>query len=91
VGTVKHICPVCGYAGLEEPPRSPNTGAGSLEICPSCGFQFGVTDDDRGHSYDDWRMQWIARGMPWGSEGIEEPPPDWDPREQLDRLKEAGS
>lgn len=83
-----HICPVCGYEGLVELPRSPTTGGGSFEICPSCGFQFGVTDDDRGYSYGDWREEWIARDMPWDSSGIEEPPAGWDPRKQLDKVKE---
>ena len=50
---MKFTCPVCGYPELEEPPRSPRTGGGSYEICPSCGFQFGVTDDDKGVSYEE--------------------------------------
>ena len=25
---------------------------GSYEICPSCGFQFGVSDDDLGSTYE---------------------------------------
>lgn len=87
MGAVTHTCPVCGYVGLDEPPRSPNTGGGSYEICPSCGFQFGVTDDDRGISYDEWRDRWIARGMPWDSADIEAPPAGWNPSEQLSRLK----
>jgi hypothetical protein len=87
MGSVTHTCPVCGYGGLDELPRSPNTGGGSYEICPSCGFQFGVTDDDRGISYDEWRRQWIARGMPWDSSDIEAPPDGWNPSEQLARLK----
>lgn len=89
MGAVTHTCPVCGYVGLDELPRSPNTGGGSYEICPSCGFQFGVTDDDRGISYDEWRRQWIARGMPWDSADIEAPPDDWNPSEQLARLKRS--
>lgn len=89
MGAVMYTCPICGYPGLGEPPRSPKTGGGSYEICPSCGFQFGVTDDDRGCTYDDWRKQWIARGMPWDSLGIETPPTDWDPRRQLARLNEG--
>ena len=84
--TMKHTCLVCGYPDLEEPPRSPTTGGGSYEICPSCGFQFGITDDDRGYSYDEWRKQWVTRGMPWDSAGIEEPPHGWNPRKQLDNL-----
>ena len=77
-----HTCPVCGYPALAEPPRS-RSGGGSYEICPSCGFEFGVTDDDRGYSYVDWRRRWVDSGMPWASEGIEPPPADWDPSAQL--------
>lgn len=84
-------CPVCGYPGLSEPPRSPKSGGGSYEICPSCGFQFGVTDDDRGFSYETWRSSWISRGMPWDSQGIEPPPENWNPKEQLERLLRRGS
>ena len=83
-------CPVSGYPALNEPARSPRTGSGSYEICPSCRFQFGVTDDDRGYSYVEWRQLWILRGMPWDNAdvgGETEPPPDgWDPRQQLDSL-----
>lgn len=82
MGTVTHTCPVCGYPSLEEPPRSPATGGGSYEICRSCGFQFGVTDDDQGYSYAAWREKWIADGMPWSSVG-EPPPADWSPHEAL--------
>ncbi len=81
-----HTCPVCGYLGLAEPPRSPTSGGGSYEICPSCGFEFGVTDDDRGYTYDDWRKEWIAQGAPWRSGGIESPPAGWDPQAQLMRV-----
>jgi len=82
----KYDCPVCGYDALAEPPRG-RSGGGSYEICPSCGFQFGVTDDDRGFSYEAWRDDWISRGMPWDSTGIESPPDDWNPRAQLRSLK----
>ena len=67
-----HTCPVCGYNQLSEPPHSAS-GGGSYEICPSCGFQFGVSDDDDGISYDEWRKQWISEGMPWSSKGIPKP------------------
>jgi len=77
-----HMCPVCGYPGLEEPPRS-STGGGSYEICPSCSFQFGVTDDDKGITYDQWRADWIAAGMPWDSVGRSARPAGWDPVTQL--------
>lgn len=62
----KHRCTVCGWPELDEPPRSP-TGGASYEICPCCGFQFGVTDADQGFNETAWRGQWIADGMQWSS------------------------
>jgi rubredoxin len=79
-------CPVCGYDGLEGPPRSALTGAGSYEICPSCGFEFGVSDDDLGYTYDEWRKSWVDRGMPWESAAIRPAPDGWDPVAQLRAL-----
>jgi predicted RNA-binding Zn-ribbon protein involved in translation (DUF1610 family) len=84
----RFTCPVCGYVRLMEEARSPRTGGGSYEICPSCGFQFGVTDDDRGLTYEQWRQRWIEDGMLWNSAGIDPPPTDWNPAEQLRRLLE---
>lgn len=74
-------CPVCGYPALREIPRPPG-GGGSYEICPSCGFQFGVTDDDEGIPYAQWRAQWIRNGCSWSSTGIRAPE-GWDPEKQL--------
>ena len=67
-----HSCPVCGFDRLKEAPRS-KSGGGSFEICPACGFQFGVSDDDDGLSYEEWREDWIERGMEWTSKGIAQP------------------
>ena len=78
-------CPVCGYPALQEAPRDPQTGSGSYEICPSCGFQFGVDDDDGGWTYAAWRDRWTRAGMRWWSTSSE-PPPGWDPARQLDAL-----
>jgi hypothetical protein len=72
-----HPCPVCDYPNLSEPPRS-EFGGGSFEICPSCGFQFGVNDDAEGISYETWRRRWEARDMPWSGVGIK-PPANWKP------------
>ena len=85
MGSMMRTCPVCGYAGLEEPPRSATTGGGSYEICPSCGFEFGVTDDDQGYSYEAWREKWITDGMKWTSVG-QSAPEGWDPRNALREL-----
>jgi hypothetical protein len=68
-------CLVCSYPKLKSPPRSAS-GGGSYEICPSCGYQYGVDDDDRGITPDEWRRTWIANGAHWSSHGIQ-PPTDW--------------
>ncbi|EYR63646.1 hypothetical protein N866_19135 [Actinotalea ferrariae CF5-4] len=78
-----YVCPVCGFPELMEPPRSASTGSGSYEICPACGFEFGVTDDDKGCTYESSRSRWIEAGMPWTSSPWHEPPPGWDPRYQI--------
>ena len=70
-----YACPVCGFQGLKEPPRGPSGGP-SYEICPACGFQFGVSDDDDEISYDQWRASWVESGMEWTSLGIS-PPRGW--------------
>ncbi len=80
---MKHLCPVCGYPHLEEAPRTAE-GGGSFEICPSCGFQFGVSDEDAGYSFAEWREAWRAAGMPWSS--VRKPPRGWNPARQLAAL-----
>lgn len=74
-------CPVCGWPALESAPRTADD-RGSHQICPSCGFQFGLDDDLNGHSYSEWRTTWIQDDMPWSSVYFE-PPTGWDPQEQL--------
>ncbi len=78
-----HHCPVCGYPKLLEAPRTKASG-GSYEICPSCGFQFGVSDEDDGFTYEKWRARWIAAGLPWSSQ--QKPPRGWNPEAQLATL-----
>jgi hypothetical protein len=82
-----HTCPVCGFHGLKEPPRD-LSGGGSYEICPSCGFQFGVSDDDDAIGYEEWREDWISNGMEWSSIGIPQPK-EWDAKKQLAKLKKG--
>ncbi len=74
-----HHCSICGYPALTEAPRS-LTGAGSFEICPSCGYQFGVDDDDAERSHANWRADWLKRGAHWASKTP--PPAQWDPATQ---------
>lgn len=85
---MKHQCPVCGYPGLSEPPET--EGSPSFEICPSCGFEFGVSDGDEGFSYRQWRERWIRGGCSWWSES-QKPPDDWQPVLQLAGLIEDRS
>ncbi len=77
---MSYMCPVCGYPELDEDPSY----IGSFEICPSCGFQFGVSDRDRGFTYEQWRNFWKALGMKWLGSG--QPPEDWNPKKQLQNL-----
>ena len=42
-----HICPVCDFDGLAKP-ACDERGFGSLEVCPSYGFQFNVSDAQQG-------------------------------------------
>ena len=79
-----NTCPVCGFDQLAESPRN-RTGGASMEICSCCGFQFGVSDDDQGVSYDDYRERWIAGGMAWSSKG-KKTPKGWNPQTQLGAL-----
>ncbi|MEO6741210.1 MAG: SDR family oxidoreductase [Chthoniobacteraceae bacterium] len=77
---MSHTCPVCGFPKLTEPPRS-LSGGGSSEICPSCGYQHGVDDDDKGISHADARDKWKHSGMRWQSKSAQ--PKDWKPEKQL--------
>jgi hypothetical protein len=84
VETGSYMCPVCGFVGLTEPPYD-ESGAGSYEICPSCGFEFGFDDQSEGRTFEEYRAEWIAGGAKWFDS--ERRPPDWDLEEQLSHLK----
>jgi hypothetical protein len=79
-----HTCTACGWSRLRETPRTPSTG-GSYEICPSCGFQPGVTDDDEGITPALHRAAWVKKGMPWSSVAAPAPK-NWNPAQQLKRV-----
>jgi hypothetical protein len=70
--STKNVCAACGFDQLRAPQRSRSGGA-SHEICPSCGFESGYTDDDQGITPQDWGKQWIAAGSKWFSKGIPQP------------------
>lgn len=80
---MKHLCPVCGYDGLNEPPYDIH-GSASFEICPCCGTEFGYQDATVSHAI--LRQRWIDGGMHWSSDfGF--PPEGWNPVEQLRKAK----
>jgi hypothetical protein len=79
-----NLCPVCGYDGLAKPAYSAK-GYGSHEICPSCGFQFDVSDTKGGWSFSDWRKRWVSNGMNWSSTVIK-PPRNWNRQNQVGRV-----
>jgi NAD(P)-dependent dehydrogenase (short-subunit alcohol dehydrogenase family) len=78
---MSHTCPVCGFPKLNKPPRS-LTGGASYEICPLCGFEHGVDDEDKGQSYAAARDAWKRGGMQWASKGQPQPA-NWNPEKQL--------
>jgi hypothetical protein len=88
--TSTYLCPVCGFDDLPSPPLDAD-GDGSFEICPSCGFQFGVTDDDKGYTFETWRQRWVELGMPWWAAPVEAAPEGWNPEQQLAKLLAGGS
>jgi hypothetical protein len=85
--TEHYTCPACGYPHLDEPPY-PEGGSPSYDYCPSCGFQFGWTDEDQSMTHAAWRRRWVVRGMPWTLKRIQ-PPAGWDPERQLATFLEA--
>jgi hypothetical protein len=86
---MKNICLVCCYDDFDKLPYLYENGEivnWSHEICPCCGFQFGLSDfpyEERDELIAKWRKKWIANGCIWkhGS-----PPDSWDPQKQLESL-----
>jgi len=90
----KELCPVCGYNVLKNLGVYPwNDNISSLEICSSCGIQFGYEDvaggdlEKREGIYNDWRKKWVENGMNWWGDRKNKPR-DWDPEKQLNALLE---
>lgn len=87
---MSYMCPVCGYPKLTEPPYKKSSqpaiqGVPSHQICPSCRFEFGYTDMDKGFTFEKWRQDWIDGGMVWDN-GRRPPPKSWNPREQVAKV-----
>ncbi len=71
-----HICAVCGYSRLAEPPLN-------FTICPSCGTEFGY--DDAFASHVQLRAKWLQNGAQWWSP-VDARPDNWDPYLQVDAV-----
>ena len=80
---MKNVCPVCGYDALKEPAYDEHLTP-SYKICPSCYFEYGYDDEAAGITHQQWREQWIAKGMPWKS--AKEKPANWNPKKQLENI-----
>lgn len=80
---MKYTCPVCGWPELREHPYGP-TGAGSYEICPCCGIEFGyaLIYGDVGDYHAGYREAWVTYGSEWWSKR-RPAPENWNPVEQL--------
>ena len=78
-----YLCPVCGFPELTEPPRDEH-GTPSYEICPCCGFEYGVDDEQEGQTVETYRTQWLTTGARWFCP--EERPPLWSLEEQLNNI-----
>jgi hypothetical protein len=74
-----YLCPVCGFNGLEDPPKD-------FTICPSCGTEFGY--DDAFRSHETLLLNWMLGGAKWWST-VDQPPANWSASRQLVGLREA--
>ena len=80
---MNYICPVCGYDELDQKPYDEKK-RGNFQICPCCGFQYGVDDDDKRISFDNYREKWIREGNSWFDK--EKRPKDWNLDKQLKNI-----
>jgi transcription elongation factor Elf1 len=76
-------CPVCGYNKLDKQPYD-EKNRGSFDICPCCGFQYGVDDDDKHYTFESYRNNWLKKGAKWFSNDNE--PINWDLKKQLKNI-----
>ncbi len=83
-----YMCLVCGFNLLKEPPYDQGNSP-SYEICPCCGFEFGVDGANNQIIFTDFRQAWIKNGAQWFIPKLK--PKDWDFKKQLSNLnKDVG-
>lgn len=81
--SIKYICPICGYYGLNEPAWLEDGITSSFEICPCCGTEFGYHDckpEGKKKQYE----QWVSRKYEWHFP--QDKPKDWDLDKQLKNI-----
>jgi hypothetical protein len=70
-------CPVCFFPEMDSPPSD-------YEICPCCGTEFGLDDQEKSH--DELRQDWIVINHCRWFSNYTAPPDGWDPAHQLGAL-----
>lgn len=101
----KFTCPCCGYFGLtclpyermgnplwEDhglPPYCQTYGEASYEVCPCCGFEFGLEDEapdsTKATSFEDYLATWISAGGRWFEPELK--PENWALAAQLETAR----
>ncbi|MFC1645955.1 hypothetical protein ACFL2Y_02120 [Candidatus Omnitrophota bacterium] len=82
----RHICHVCGFDGLKEPPYN-KANEPSYEICPCCGFEFGFDSQqskNKEEDYKSYRDEWFKNGAKWFI--LQAKPKDWQLYKQLENI-----
>ena len=69
-------CTACGFRS--HPAHRHHTESVFGNACPACGYLVGYHRDVLRIGTEEWRLGWIARGMPWECEQAERPI-DWIP------------
>lgn len=92
-------CPVCGYDWEKqvfsyENDRLYFSAEVTGEICPSCGREFDYNLFPNEKSYLENRLEWMKKGMMYGSESLREKypghftvPENWNPVKQLKNIE----
>lgn len=81
-----YYCPVCGWLGLTEEPKTPY---GTHEICSCCGIQLGFEVYNESDAKKE-RTKWIEQGAPWFDEECE--PMEWSlelAKKQIEKFLET--
>lgn len=81
-----HICPVCGFSKLEEPPYD-SKGYPTYVVCSCCGYEFGFDDSSNKMTFEEYREKWVDEGFKFFSK--EYKPQNWSKSMMLKQLENA--